>query len=131
MQSAAPNADPARELLATARRRGRRYRIGAGVILLLGAISAGLVYWLGSRGQGSLDDPSMIGFNRATDHQMAYLYGKQGELVEDLIDLLKQPGTQAVLIVVATALIAAGCFFFARMLEYEATVAANDVAPLA
>jgi hypothetical protein len=131
MQSAIPLANPARELLAAARRRGRRYRIVGGIILLLGIIGAGLVYWLGSRGQDSLDDPSMIGFNRATDHQMAYLYGKQGLLVEDLTDLLKQPGTQAVLLVLAAALVAAGCFFFARMLEYEATVAANDGAPLA
>ena len=131
MQSAAPNADPPRELLAAARRRGRRYRIGAVIIVLLGVISAGLVYWLGSRGRDYSDDPSMIGFNRAADRQMAELYGKQGQLVEDLTDLLKQPGTQAVLIVTAAAVIAVGCLYFARKLEHEATEAANDGAPLA
>ena len=131
MQSIAPNNDSNRELLAAARRRGRRYRIAARIILLIGLISAALVYWLGPREPDYSDDPSMIGFNRAADHQMAYLYGKQGQLIQDLTDSLKQPGTQAVLIVVAAAVIAVGCFYFARMLEHEAAEAANDAAPLA
>ena len=126
-----PNYDSNRELLTTARRRGRRYRIAAGIILLIGLISACLVYWLEPRAPDYSDDPSMLGFNRAADRQMAELYGKQGQFIEDLTDSLKQPGTQAVLIVVAAAVIAVGCLYFARKLEHEATEAANDGAPLA
>ena len=51
---------------------------------------------------------------------MGMLYGQQGQLIEDLINWLKQPGTQAILIVVAAAVIAAGCFYFARILTAEA-----------
>jgi hypothetical protein len=130
MQSVAPDDNPTCELLTAARRRGRRYRIAAGIILVLGVLSAGLVYWLGSRAPDYSDDPSMLGFNRAADRQMGYLYGKQGQLIEDLTDSLKRPGTQAVLIVIAAAMVAAGCFHFARMLEHEATEAANDGTPL-
>jgi hypothetical protein len=116
---------PAAELLAIARRRARRYRIASMVILVLGVLSAGMVYWLGSREPDYSDDPSMVGFNRSEQHQMAVLYGKQGQLIEDLDDSLKQPGTQGILIIAAAAVIAAGCFFFARVLEAEAQDAAS------
>src|SRR5579863_7784869 len=109
MPSVAPDDHPGCELLAAARRRGRRYRIAAGIILALGVLGAGLVYWLGPRAPDYSGDPSMLGFNRAADRQMAELYGKQGQLMEDLTDSLKQPGTQAVLIGLAAAVIAAGC----------------------
>ena len=129
MRSVAPADNPGSELLRAARRRGRRYRIAAGIILVLGVLSAGLVYWLGSRAPDYSDDPSMLGFNRAADRQMGYLYGKQGQLIEDLTDSLKRPGTQAILIALAAAVVAVGCFYFARMLEHEATEAANDGTP--
>ena len=99
------------------------------VILLLGFVSAAVVYWLGTRGPDYSDDPSMLGFNRAQERQMGVLYGKQGQLVEDFTNTLKEPGTQAILIVIAAALIGAGCFFFARMVEDEAGAAADDESP--
>ena len=46
---------------------------------------------------------------------MAMLYGKMGLLIEDWVNDLKQPGTQATLIVSASILIALGCFYFARL----------------
>ena len=118
------NQNPA--LPSTAKRRVRRYRIAGCVGLLLGLVSAGGVYWLGSRAPNYLDDPSMAGFNRAERRQMAVLYGKQGQLIQDFNDSLKQPGTQAILIVAAAAVAAAGCFFFARILEDEAKEISAD-----
>ena len=56
--------------------------------------------------------------------------GKQGQVIEDLTDSLKQPGTQAILIMVAASVVAVGCFYFARILEHEETEAAKDGAPL-
>lgn len=106
--------------VSSSRRRARRYRITGVVILLLGLVSAGVVYWLGSRGTDYADDPDMTGFNRAEERQMGILYGKQGQLIEDLDNSLKQPGTQAVLIVAVAAAVAAGCLYFARILEDEA-----------
>lgn len=57
----------------------------------------------------------MTGYDRPEERQMEILYGKQGELIEDWSNDLKQPGTQAVIIIVATALVAGGCFYFARL----------------
>jgi hypothetical protein len=110
----------------SARRRARRCRIIGVIIVLLGLGGAGVVYWLGSRAMNYSDDPSMVGFDRAEQRQMAMLYGKQGQLIEDLESSLKQPGTQAFLIAAAAAVIALGCFYFARILEDEARQAELD-----
>jgi hypothetical protein len=104
--------------------RPRRYRLAGVISLVLGGIGAGLVYWLGTRGPDLADEASMTGFNRADARQMGVLYGKQGQLIEDLMHSLKQPGTQALLILAVAGLVAAGCFFFARILEAEAQLAA-------
>jgi hypothetical protein len=61
----------------------------------------------------------MVGYNKPEQRQMAILYGKQGELIEDLSNDLKQPGTQAIIIVVVAVLIAGGCFYFARLLDAD------------
>ena len=103
-----------------AARRARRYRVSGVAIALLGLVSAGVVYWLGSRAPDFSADPGMAGFDRREEQQMGVLYGKQGQLIEDLDHALKQPGTQAILIVIVAAIVAAGCFYFARILEEEA-----------
>jgi len=103
-----------------ARRRVRRYRVTGVVVLLVGIAVAGVVYWRGTRAANLADDLSMTGFNRGEQRQMAILYGTQGELIEKLTAQLKQPGTQAVLIAIAAAIVAAGSFYFARILEDEA-----------
>jgi hypothetical protein len=98
--------------LSSSRRRARRLRIIGVIVLLLGLGVAGGIYWL--RPPDAPDDLSMTGYNRAETRQMEILYGKQGRLIEDLMNDLKQPGTQAILIATAAILIAAGCFHFAR-----------------
>jgi hypothetical protein len=120
MQTDAPM--PAELAIAAAHRRARHCRVAAVVILVVGLISAGIVYWYGSRQAEAddLNDPAMLGFNRATERQMGVLYGKQGQLMEDLNDSLKEPGTQAILIIIGSVIIAVVCFQFARMLEFEA-----------
>lgn len=120
MPSVAPDSDLTRPSPVAVRRRARGYRIAALVIFLIGLIGAGVVYWLGTRQPDLSNDPSMLGFNRATDRQMGMLYGKQGLLIEDFDEWLKQPGTQAILIIIAGAVLAAGCLFCARILEDEA-----------
>ena len=60
---------------------------------------------------------------------MGILYGKQGQLIEDLDNALKQPGTQAGLIIAAAAVIAVGCFYFARTLETETRPADETGSP--
>ena len=83
------------------------------IVLVLGLAGAGLVYW--TRSPDLSDDLSMVGYNRAESRQMGQLFGKMGLLIEDWTNDLKQPGTQATLIVTTSILIAFGCFYFARL----------------
>jgi hypothetical protein len=101
------------------KQRARRFRIAGIIVLLLGIFSAGIIYWLGTRSPDVSGDLSMVGYDKPEQRQMGILYGKQGELIEDWSNDLKQPGTQSVIIVVAAALVSAGCFYFARLLDYD------------
>jgi flagellar basal body-associated protein FliL len=100
-------------------KRSARLRIIGIVVLVLGLGGAGLVYWLGTRSPDVSDDLSMLGYNKAQTRQMGMLYGKMGPVIEEWFDDLKQPGTQAEIIVVVSILIAAGCFYFARLLGHD------------
>lgn len=61
----------------------------------------------------------MVGFDKARTRQMGMLYGKMGPLIENWSEDLKQPGTQAEIIVAFSILTAGGCFYFARLMEYD------------
>jgi hypothetical protein len=100
-------------------RRAKQLRLIGIVVLALGIGGAGLVYWLGTRSPDVSDDVSMLGYNKAQTRQMEQLYGKSGLLIEEWTNDLKQPGTQAILIMVVSALVATGCFYFARLLESD------------
>jgi hypothetical protein len=89
------------------------------IVLALGIGGAGILYWLRTRSPDFSDELSMVGYNRAQTRQMGQLYGKSGLLIEQWSNDLKQPGTQATIIVVFSALITAGCFYFARLLDYD------------
>jgi hypothetical protein len=97
-------------------RPGRLRTIGV-TVLLLGLAAAGAVYWIGTHSGEPTEDELLAGNARAESHQMGVLYGKMGVLVSQWSDDLKQPGTQAVLIAGVSILIAAGCFYFARLLH--------------
>ena len=96
-----------------------RLRIIGVIMLVLGLGSAGVVYWLGTRSPDVMDDLSMVGYNKAQTRQMGMLYGKMGPVIEEWFDDLKQPGTQAEIIVVVSILAAAGCFYFARLMGHD------------
>jgi hypothetical protein len=102
-----------------ASRRSARLRLIGIIVLLAGVIGAGTVYWLGNRSPDINDDLSMVGYNRAQRRQMGQLYGKMGTFIEDWSEDLKQPDTQAILIVGFSAIAAYGCFFFARLSRYD------------
>jgi hypothetical protein len=109
--------DQTPEPVSSSKRRARRLKMIGVIFILAGIIGAGLVYWLGTRAADLSDDPSMADYDKPEERQMAILYGKQGELIEDWSNDLKQPGTQAVIIVAAAALAAGVCFYFARLLD--------------
>jgi hypothetical protein len=103
--------------ISSVRRQPRRLRITAAIVLLLGIFGADGVYWLGTRSAQVSDDPSMLGNEKAQSRQEEILYGKQAVLIDEWLADLKRPGTQAVIIVVTAALVAGGCFYFARLLD--------------
>ena len=72
---------------------------------------------MGTRSPDVSGDLSMVGYNKPAERQMAILYGKQGELIEDWSNDLKQPGTQVIIIAIISAITASGCFYFARLLD--------------
>ena len=89
------------------------------IVLVLGIAGAGTVYWMGTRSPDASDDVSMLGFDKARTRQMEQLYGKSGLLIEEWTNDLKQPRTQATIIAAVSVLVAAGCFYFARLLESD------------
>lgn len=90
------------------------------MVLLLGLVAAGAVYWIRTHFGEPSEDELLMGNARAESHQMGVLYGKMGILVLQWSDDLKQPGTQAILIAGVSILISAGCFYFARLLDDNA-----------
>jgi flagellar basal body-associated protein FliL len=105
--------------VSTARRRARKLRITGVIMLVLGIVAAAIVYWMGTRSADLSDDISMLGYDRAETQQMEHLYGKEGDLIEDWSNDMKQPGTQAIIIAVVSVIIASGCFYFARLLDHD------------
>jgi hypothetical protein len=105
--------------ISSSSRRARKLRITGVIVLVLGIAGAGIVYGLETRSADSSDDLSMVGYDKPEERQMKILYGKQGELIEDWSDDLKQPGTQAIIIIIATTMVAGGCFYFARLLDCD------------
>ena len=89
------------------------------IILALGIAGAGVLYWLRTRSPDVSGDLSMQGYNRAQQRQMGQLYGNSGLLMEQWSDDLKQPGTQAILMAGFSIAVFAGCFYFARLLDYD------------
>jgi uncharacterized protein HemX len=109
----------------SSKKSARLRKIGV-IVLVLGIAGAGVIYWQGTRSANLNDDLAMQAFNRAEQRQMGQLYGKSGLLIEQWSDDLKQPGTQAILLAVTSALIAAGCFYFARLLESDSETTGSD-----
>ena len=99
------------------RQPGKRLRLIGVIVLLLGLAGAATVYWRGTHSGEPTEDELLPGNARAETHQMGLLYGKMGVMISQWSDDLKQPGTQAVLIAGGSILIAAGCFYFARLLH--------------
>jgi hypothetical protein len=96
-------------------RRQKWVRVLGCIVLLLGLAGAGAVYWIGTHSTEPSEDELLPGNARAESHQMGVLYGKMGVLISQWSDDLRQPGTQAIIIATASILIAAGCFYFARL----------------
>jgi len=89
-----------------------RLRLAGVIVLSLGLISAGVLYW--ARTRDSNLDQYRDAQARAESRQMQLLYGTSGSLTEDLTNALKRPANQAIIICVVSGLIATGCFYLGR-----------------
>jgi len=98
-------------------RRARRLRAAALTVALLGLATACLIYWRGTRPDDSADDFTLGADSKVVARQMQEAYGRQGQVIADLTDDLKQAGTQAFLIILTTGLLAAGCWYLAHLSE--------------
>ena len=87
------------------------------MVLLLGIFGADAVYYLGTHSAQTVDDPALLGNEKAQTRQEEILYGKQSVLIDNWTNDLKRPGTQAVIILMASVLVAGGCFYFSRLLD--------------
>jgi hypothetical protein len=96
----------------------RRLRMVAVAVFALGLVGAEVVYLVGTRAADTgLDDPSMLGYDKASARQAGSLYGAQGVIVQQWTNDLKRPGTQAGIILGTTALAAGACLYFARLMQ--------------
>ncbi len=100
-------------------RRLRRLRTLGVLILLLGLGGAGVVYWTGTPPEDLSADPATARSYKTESRDIEINFGKMGLLMNDWQNDLKYPGTQAVIIVAASGLLASGCFFFAHLLDRD------------
>ena len=84
-------------------------------VLLLGLASAGLVYWTSAPPQDLSDDMPTARTSKKAARAVEVNFGQMGLVMNDLWEDLQDPGTQALIIMGASILVASGCFYFARL----------------
>ena len=122
----ANNLESSSDGLAALNREKARLRLAGIVILSVGLISAGMLYWL--RTENSNLDQIRASQAHAESRQMQLLYGRSGGLTADLSNLLKQPRAQALLIIGISALIAVGCFYLGQPIRQDEDSPSTDAA---
>ena len=111
--------------VAALNREKARLRLVGIVILAVGLISAGLLYWL--RTKDSNLDQIRESQAHAESRQMQLLYGRSGGITSDLSNLLKEPSAQALLIIGGSAIVAAGCFYLGQPIRTSDDATSTDV----
>lgn len=96
---------------------GARLRTLGILVLLLGLGGAGAVYWTGAPPEDLSADPATARAYRTGTRDIEVNFGKMGLLMNDLLDDLKYPGTQAAIIATVSLTVASGCFYFAQWLD--------------
>lgn len=96
-----------------------RLRLTGVITLAVTLVTAGLVYWLGTRAENAGVDQYQDAVTHSESRQMQLLYGSSGGIVADILNGLKHPGNQALLILAVGGIIAAGCFYLGRPLPEE------------
>lgn len=90
-------------------------------------LGSGILYWDRTRSHAPTLDELMPGYSSNRDRQVAILIGTLGSMAVNGLDDLKEPGTQALLIVLVSALVTIVCFRVAWVLDmHEPDKAPSD-----
>ena len=87
-----------------------RLRIAGRVILVCGIAAAILFYWIQSRHAAPEIDELAAGFVKARDRQIGQLMGPLGVTLNQWMEVLQRPLSEAILIAAGGAVVAWICF---------------------
>lgn len=91
------------------------------IVLVAGVVSAAALYLIRTYLAGPRPEDLLSNYRAANERQMGLMYGNSGVLMWDWLEALKQPGTEAIVILVLSALVALICFRVAWVEADEAT----------
>jgi|GEM_PF-6918533 hypothetical protein len=84
------------------------------VILVVGFTLAALIYLTGSNPEDFSSDPATARAYKNQSQEIQLNYGHSGLVMNQLADDLKQPATQAILLLIISTVSACACFYLAR-----------------
>jgi hypothetical protein len=90
------------------------FRTAGVVILVIGLVIAGLVYWLSPR-PDLPDDLNTPDNNKIVARDVASNFGQWGTFSYNLSQALHDPATQAAIIAIGSILVGGGCFYIAHL----------------
>jgi hypothetical protein len=111
--------DPTSIPVLPGRRRARQLRWAGLAILLLGLCGVGLDYILEKPPEALPDGFTSPDDSKIQTQTTEVNYGRQGVVIGDLMAALKQPHTQMLIGALASVVLAAACFYLARLSEYD------------
>ena len=97
--------------------RSARLRYVGTTVLVCGVVGAAIFYWIQVRNAPPGMDEFAAGYEKARQRQMGIMMGSLGVMMVGWMDTLADPGAQAIVIAVCTALVAALCFHIARLMD--------------
>ena len=102
-------------------RESAQLRVIGIVVLVMGILGAGVFYVIETRYAKPTMNELMPGYARQEARQIGMLMGTFGVQMLEWRDALERPGTEAVLIAAASALVALACFRAAGGLDSDNT----------
>ena len=95
----------------------RRLRIVGILVLAIGVVGAGLFYWIQVRSAAPSMDELFPGYSRNRSRQLGILMGSMTVTLVGVVDALKDPFTESVIIVAASACVALIFFRLASVMD--------------
>ena len=96
-------------------------RLVGALILAAGLVGAAVVYWVQTRAaEPQLDDARALGYTRSLQHGMGVMMGPSGVLLTDWQQRLTSPIGQALMLLIAAALLAGYFFRVAWVIDSDA-----------